>query len=65
MITFFLTPHFFFLLYNSHFKKTQRGPRYKLLLDALLKETPVGHPEHSDVTAALAKVNAATDICTC
>jgi len=36
----------------------QRVPRYVLLLDAILKNTPPEHPEHADVVKALADVGA-------
>jgi len=36
----------------------QRVPRYVLLLDAILKDTPPEHPEHADVVKALAEVGA-------
>jgi hypothetical protein len=36
----------------------QRVPRYVLLLDAILKNTPPEHPEHADAVKALADVGA-------
>ena len=36
----------------------QRIPRYKLLLEQLLKETPQAHPDHPNLVSTLEEVSA-------
>ncbi|RKP33155.1 Dbl homology domain-containing protein [Dimargaris cristalligena] len=39
----------------------QRVPRYKLLLDQLLQNTPASHPDHDDLVKALAEIQERAD----
>ena len=42
---------------NLLIQPVQRIPRYKLLLEQLLKETPEGHPDHEPLTVALTEMS--------